>query len=127
MDSICLCSGHPLRSGMIPEHEDFAAADVKSLGLHFALKDVNISETAHTFLGLPSRSSPRMRPQAHSGPPPLKLRRDSLRSLDEANVDWARQDSNLGPRDYESPALTAELQAQLTWNKQVIRNAKIAT
>jgi hypothetical protein len=27
--------------------------------------------------------------------------------------DWARQDSNLGPRDYESPALTAELQAHL--------------
>ena len=26
---------------------------------------------------------------------------------------WARQDSNLGPRDYESPALTAELQARL--------------
>ena len=26
---------------------------------------------------------------------------------------WACQDSNLGPRDYESPALTAELQAQL--------------
>jgi hypothetical protein len=29
---------------------------------------------------------------------------------------WARQDSNLGPRDYESPALTAELQAH--FNKQ---------
>ena len=28
---------------------------------------------------------------------------------------WARQDSNLGPRDYESPALTAELQAHLTY------------
>jgi hypothetical protein len=27
------------------------------------------------------------------------------------NRSWARQDSNLGPRDYESPALTAELQA----------------
>jgi hypothetical protein len=27
---------------------------------------------------------------------------------------WARQDSNLGPRDYESPALTAELQAQIS-------------
>ena len=27
---------------------------------------------------------------------------------------WARQDSNLGPRDYESPALTAELRA-LRW------------
>jgi len=27
---------------------------------------------------------------------------------------WARQDSNLGPRDYESPALTAELQAHLS-------------
>src|SRR2546430_12405378 len=26
---------------------------------------------------------------------------------------WARQDSNLGPRDYESPALTAELQAPI--------------
>ena len=28
---------------------------------------------------------------------------------------WARQDSNLGPRDYESPALTAELQARFSW------------
>src|SRR5438552_6568400 len=26
---------------------------------------------------------------------------------------WARQDSKLGPRDYESPALTAELQARV--------------
>ena len=25
---------------------------------------------------------------------------------------WARQDSNLRPRDYESPALTAELRAR---------------
>src|SRR5436189_5856701 len=29
------------------------------------------------------------------------------------NEIWARQDSNLGPRDYESPALTAELQAHV--------------
>ena len=29
---------------------------------------------------------------------------------------WARQDSNLGPRDYESPALTAELQARVLSN-----------
>ena len=29
---------------------------------------------------------------------------------------WARQDSNLGPRDYESPALTAELQAHFHIN-----------
>ena len=28
---------------------------------------------------------------------------------------WARQDSNLGPRDYESPALTAELQAHVNY------------
>jgi hypothetical protein len=34
----------------------------------------------------------------------------SLRSKSEG---WARQDSNLGPRDYESPALTAELQARI--------------
>src|ERR1700730_18844709 len=30
----------------------------------------------------------------------------------ESEISWARQDSNLGPRDYESPALTAELQAR---------------
>ena len=36
------------------------------------------------------------------------LRRDSPESF----RGWARQDSNLGPRDYESPALTAELQAR---------------
>jgi hypothetical protein len=42
------------------------------------------------------------------------LRRDSLRFFCCApNEGWARQDSNLGPRDYESPALTAELQARL--------------
>ena len=29
--------------------------------------------------------------------------------LFDASEDWAHQDSNLGPRDYESPALTAEL------------------
>jgi hypothetical protein len=37
------------------------------------------------------------------------LRRGSPKSF----RGWARQDSNLGPRDYESPALTAELQAHL--------------
>jgi hypothetical protein len=26
---------------------------------------------------------------------------------------WARKDLNLGPRDYESPALTAELRARI--------------
>ena len=34
--------------------------------------------------------------------------------LENRKLKWARQDSNLGPRDYESPALTAELQAQFT-------------
>jgi hypothetical protein len=37
------------------------------------------------------------------------LRRDSSKSF----RGWARQDSILGPRDYESPALTAELQARM--------------
>jgi hypothetical protein len=41
------------------------------------------------------------------------LRRGSLRFLAVLQSEgWARQDSNLGPRDYESPALTAELQAR---------------
>ena len=29
---------------------------------------------------------------------------------------WARSDSNRGPRDYESPALTAELRARYLMN-----------
>ena len=42
----------------------------------------------------------------------VSLRRGSLRFLAVRQSEgWARQDSNLGPRDYESPALTAELQA----------------
>jgi uncharacterized protein YpiB (UPF0302 family) len=32
-------------------------------------------------------------------------------TIENRKLNWARQDSNLGPRDYESPALTAELQA----------------
>ena len=31
----------------------------------------------------------------------------------EASQEWARQDSNLRPWDYESPALTAELRARV--------------
>ncbi len=47
-----------------------------------------------------------------TGPPTL-LRRDSFRFVAALQAKaWARQDSNLGPRDYESPALTAELQAR---------------
>ena len=33
--------------------------------------------------------------------------------IPKSEIEWARQDSNLGPRDYESPALTAELQARV--------------
>ena len=31
---------------------------------------------------------------------------------------WARRDSNPGPRDYESPALTAELRARIEAKSQ---------
>jgi hypothetical protein len=48
---------------------------------------------------------------------------DALHSIDNCKstienrkLKWARQDSNLGPRDYESPALTAELQALVALN-----------
>ncbi len=42
------------------------------------------------------------------------------RSLENVNVGhgqswWARRDLNPRPRDYESPALTAELQARFEW------------
>src|SRR5262245_57522142 len=42
----------------------------------------------------------------------LRLPTASLGFSAESLRGWARQDSNLGPRDYESPALTAELQAR---------------
>ena len=42
-------------------------------------------------------------------------------AVENRKLKWARQDSNLGPRDYESPALTAELQAQTTHFKRFIR------
>src|SRR5207244_3676235 len=44
--------------------------------------------------------------------PSRAVRRQQKRSLALSMQGWARQDSNLGPRDYESPALTAELQAR---------------
>ena len=54
------------------------------------------------------------------------LRRDSLRFAAALQAKaWARQDSNLGPRDYESPALTAELQAHLLVFETITANAKI--
>jgi hypothetical protein len=34
-----------------------------------------------------------------------------MHHLGRNRVEWARQDSNLGPTDYESAALTAELRA----------------
>src|SRR5947199_7888078 len=62
--------------------------------------------------GLPSRSLPTLEQCLSQRKPALVLlRRGSLRSCCAASEGWARQDSNLGPRDYESPALTAELQA----------------
>src|SRR5581483_10863866 len=39
---------------------------------------------------------------------------------------WARQDSNLGPRDYESPALTAELRAR-AFNLSCIQRLTMAS
>ena len=39
----------------------------------------------------------------------------------KSEISWARQDSNLGPRDYESPALTAELQAR---SEQKVKHSK---
>ena len=43
-------------------------------------------------------------------------------SSNDASADWARLDSNQGPRDYESPALTAELQALVAIGQLNIAN-----
>ena len=56
--------------------------------------------------------------RVHGGKPnDVRLReasaRQSVFSSNDASADWARLDSNQGPRDYESPALTAELQARV--------------
>jgi hypothetical protein len=37
---------------------------------------------------------------------PRKPENDKMRTLAGGSVEWARQDSNLGPTDYESAALT---------------------
>jgi hypothetical protein len=64
--------------------------------------------------GLPSRSLWSVLRKVKTPPAFTLLRRGSLRfSLRSKAKGWARQDSNLGPRDYESPALTAELQARI--------------
>src|SRR5262249_40095941 len=49
-------------------------------------------------------------------------RNDNCKStIENRKLKWARQDSNLGPRDYESPALTAELQAHSPTYNGVLR------
>ena len=53
---------------------------------------------------------------------------DAEEMISAGRAKWARQDSNLGPRDYESPALTAELQARFSWVKistNGIRNIRL--
>ena len=45
-----------------------------------------------------------------SGSAPFPIPKSAIR---DPKMHWAHQDSNLGPRDYESPALTAELQARV--------------
>jgi hypothetical protein len=49
----------------------------------------------------------------------MRLSDGRLVAAPESFRGWARQDSNLGPRDYESPALTAELQAHLPMSNGV--------
>jgi hypothetical protein len=77
-----------------------------------AHQNVNINEVFH-LAGLPSRSLWSATKEVKRTPPAFTLlRRGSLRFFAALQSEgWARQDSNLGPRDYESPALTAELQA----------------
>ena len=40
-------------------------------------------------------------------------------------TDWALEDSNLGPMDYESTALTAELRALMLLKQKVINSASL--
>jgi hypothetical protein len=46
----------------------------------------------------------------------VRIRLEVKRAISVLECWWARQDLNLGPTDYESAALTAELQAQCTYN-----------
>jgi hypothetical protein len=55
----------------------------------FFVKKLEVKEFAGRFLGGELKTFRRGSPESFRG--------------------WAHQDSNLGPRDYESPALTAEL------------------
>ena len=66
-------------------------------------QNMNVNEIFH-LAGLPSRSLWSVW---------AKVKITVRLTAPKSSRGWARQDSNLGPRDYESPALTAELQARL--------------
>ncbi len=50
--------------------------------------------------------------QMHSPPHPGEVLREYLGDMEVVKTWWARKDLNLGPMDYESTALTAELRAR---------------
>ena len=67
----------------------------------FFLKKMVAKEFRAAILGQLAQSEPRAALQSKIG-----------NQKSENGSGWAHQDSNLGPRDYESPALTAELWAR---------------
>jgi hypothetical protein len=77
-----------------------------------AYQDINIEEVFHLLACQAVELWSAGKKSSNTQPASTSFRRGSLRfSAALQSEGWARQDSNLGPRDYESPALTAELQA----------------
>ena len=89
-----------------------------------AHQNINVKEVFH-LAGLPSRSL-----GAHRGKSKHTARLHFVTAWQPSlfrcapSEGWARQDSNLGPRDYESPALTAELQARIPIEKAKCRKKR---
>src|SRR5882757_10460824 len=61
--------------------------------------------------GRGTRCARRFRPHGEQGHHRVVRGAIEPTRMDERKTWWARRDSNPGPRDYESPALTAELRA----------------
>src|SRR5712691_463244 len=80
MVSIWLCAELARHCAVVAEHEDrgFVLCRTAWVRLHSA--EYKYTRTFPYLIGLPSRSSLRDYGKGKTGPPPLKLRRDSLRS-----------------------------------------------
>ena len=94
-------------------------------GRWWAHQDLNSATNLESIRGCSTHREPSRVPM-HAPPPksPVPEKLPTPLAVPDGRwpceIWWAHQDLNLGPSDYESPALTAELRAHYIENKRVI-------